>query len=312
MSLPIKLTLPEHFLEEEVRCGYTVTTKLKKVWAVELDLLNELLRVCKKHNIKLIVFGGTLLGAVRHKGFIPWDDDLDVALTRDDFDKLCSIAPQEFRHPYFLQTALSDRRYFFSFARLRNSDTTCVISGYGTPDYNNGIYIDVYVLEGYTDSKVKWHVQRWLQLISVKFMNLYYQPKRRNNSLREIVFRFPRPFIRMFKYETLMTFHNRIIGLYTKSSSRIGLRDEMSEQAQRYWIYKSELCDLTELTYECISVPAPRHYEAILSRIYGDYNTFPPVEELGKWHEGKLSFAPDIPYADYFKLKVNGRQNGLR
>lgn len=303
MSLPINLQLPEHFLDEEVRCGYTVSTRLKKIWAVELDLLNELLRVCEKHKIKLCVFGGTLLGAVRHKGFIPWDDDLDVALRREDFDKLCAVAPQEFKHPYFLQTALSDRRYFFSYARLRNSDTTCVISGHGTPDYNNGIYIDVYVLEGYTDSRVKWYIQRWLQLVSVKFMTLYYQAKRRNNSLREILFRFPRPFIKMLKYQTLMSFHNKVIGLYTKSCSRIGLRDEMSKQAQRYWIYKDEIDDLIELEYEGIKVPAPRNYEAILSRIYGNFMVFPPEEQRGKWHSGSLTFDPDLPYLEYFRQK---------
>ena len=299
MGLPIKLLLPEHFLEEEVRCGYTVTTKLKKIWAVELDLLNELLRVCKKHNIKVTVFGGTLLGAVRHKGFIPWDDDLDVALTRNDFDKLCKIAQDEFKYPYFFQTALSDRKYFFAYARLRNSETTCVISGRGTSDYNNGIYIDVYVLEGYTDSLIKWRIQRWLQLVAVKFMTLYFQDKRRNNSLKEIIFRLPRPFIKLFKYETLMSFYNRVIGLYTRSSSRIGLRDEMSEQAERYWIYKDEINDLTELAYEGLIVPAPRNYDAILSRIYGEYMKFPPPSERGKWHDGTLTFEPDMPYIVY-------------
>lgn len=299
MSLPIKLELPEHFLDEEVRCGYTVTTKLKKIWAVELDLLNELLRVCEKHDIKLIVFGGTLLGAVRHKGFIPWDDDLDVALTRENFDKLCRIAPEEFKHPYFLQTALSDRKYFFAYARLRNSETTCVISGHGTPDYNNGIYIDVYVLEGYTDSKIKWHFQRWLQLVAVKFMTLYYQNKRRDNTLREMVFRMPRPFLRMLRYERLMRFYNNVIGLYTKTCSRIGLRDEMSEQAERYWIYKDEMNDLVDLTYENLRVPAPRKYTSVLSRIYGDYQQFPPQQERGAWHEGALTFEPDMPYVEY-------------
>lgn len=300
IALPIKLDLPTHFLDEEVRCGYTVTTKLKKIWAVELDLLNELLRVCKKHHIKVSVFGGTLLGAVRHKGFIPWDDDLDVALTREDFDKLCKVQ-DEFKYPYFFQTALSDRKYFFAYARLRNSETTCVISGRGTSDYNNGIYIDVYVLEGYTDSTIKWHLQRWLQLVAVKFMTLYYQDKRRNNSLREIIFRLPRPFIRLFKYETLLSFYNRVIGLYTKASSRIGLRDEMSEQAERYWIYKDEINDLTDLPFENLKVPVPKNYEAILSRIYGEYMKFPPSSERGKWHDGTLTFEPDMSYIEYFE-----------
>ena len=302
MSLPIKLKLPEHFLEEEVRCGYTVTTKLKKIWAVELDLLNELLRVCKKHNIKLIVFGGTLLGAVRHKGFIPWDDDLDVALSREDFDHLCAIAPTEFQHPYFFQTALSDRRYFFSYARLRNSETTAIVSGNDAPDYNNGIYIDVYVLEGYTDSMIKWGIQRLLQKIMVKCLTLYYQSRRRNNSLKELVMRLPRPFVRMFKYERLFATYLKVLGMFTKSSSRIGLRDEMSQQAERYWIYKNEIDDLIEMPFENLEVPAPRPFDDILRRVYGEYREFPPVEKRGIWHEGQITFNPDVPYREYFKL----------
>ena len=76
----IKLQLPKGFLDAEKRCGYQVTADMKKVWAVELDLLYEFQRVANKHNIKYIANGGTMLGAVRHKGFIPWDDDIDIMM----------------------------------------------------------------------------------------------------------------------------------------------------------------------------------------------------------------------------------------
>ncbi len=78
MNLPIKLALLENFLNKEIRCGYEVSEKLKKIWAVELDLLAEFDRVCVKHGIKYQVFAGTLLGAVRHKGFIRWDDIINA------------------------------------------------------------------------------------------------------------------------------------------------------------------------------------------------------------------------------------------
>ena len=154
--MEINTSFPDQFYSEEIRCGYTVTSKQKKVWAVELDLLNEFDRVCRNNNIQYFASMGTLLGAVRHKGFIPWDDDLDVCIFRDDFMRLCALS-KEFKSPYFLQTALSDRKYFCGYARLRNSTTTGVISNNASPEYNNGIFIDIYVLDGFStdDRKLK-------------------------------------------------------------------------------------------------------------------------------------------------------------
>lgn len=105
----LNIELPKGFLEEEVRCGYTVTRKMKEVWAVELDLLKEFKRVCNKYDLKYCADGGTLLGAIRHQGFIPWDDDLDIAMLRKDFEKLNEVAPAEFKKPYFWQTEETDK-----------------------------------------------------------------------------------------------------------------------------------------------------------------------------------------------------------
>ena len=100
----INLKISNTFFDEEIRDGYKVSREMKKIWAVELDLLNELNRVCNKHNIRCMAWAGTMLGAIRHKGFIPWDDDIDIMLFRDDYEKLCEIAPSEFTYPYFFQT----------------------------------------------------------------------------------------------------------------------------------------------------------------------------------------------------------------
>ena len=95
MTLPIKLNISAESLKEEVKCDFLVSNKLKKIQVIQVDLLNELLRVCRKHDIKLTVFAGTMLGAIRHKGFIPWDDDIDIAMTRENFERLQSIAKQK-------------------------------------------------------------------------------------------------------------------------------------------------------------------------------------------------------------------------
>ena len=156
----LKLKLPEGFLDEETRCGFTVTKKMKEVWAVELDLLAELLRVCNKNNIKIFASGGTMLGAVRHQGFIPWDDDIDMMMFRDDYERLCEIAGSEFQYPYFFQTEYTDPGSLRGHAQLRNSLTTGILeSELGKRKFNQGIFLDIFPLDVVTDNEEDFQKQ---------------------------------------------------------------------------------------------------------------------------------------------------------
>lgn len=149
----LKIQLPEGFLDEEERCGHLVTAEMKQAWAVMLDLLAEFDRVCKKHNIRYFASGGTMLGAVRHKGFIPWDDDIDVMMERPDYVRLSQVAEEEFKHPYFFQTKYTDPCCADSIAKLRNSETTALLDVElkTKMDYNRGIFIDIFVLDHIPD-----------------------------------------------------------------------------------------------------------------------------------------------------------------
>ena len=122
--LPIKLRISDEFLQEEERNGFIISSEMKELWAVSLDLVRELLDFCSNNNIQVFAGYGTLLGAVRHDGFIPWDNDVDLMMKRKDYDRFCRIANFDF--PYFLQTEKTDRGFSRGFARLRNSMTTAV------------------------------------------------------------------------------------------------------------------------------------------------------------------------------------------
>jgi len=240
-----------------------------------------------------------MLGCVRHQGFVPWDDDIDVALMRPEYEKLCKVAAYEFNHPYFFQTALTDKRFFFAYARLRNSETTGVIMDNASMSYNNGIYIDIYVLEGYPSSGLGWKIQDFVLLIMTKCMTLYNQERPRNRSFKEMILRLPRPIVRMISYEKLFTAYNSVLGFFSKKTDRIGMRFWFGNLAQRYWVYKDEMENLVEAKFETLKVSICASADTILKRIYGDYKLFPPRETRGKWHAGQVFFAPGIPYKTF-------------
>ena len=176
----LKIKLPEGYLDEEVREGYTVTAEQKKIWAVLLDLLAELNRVCDKHGLTVLADSGTMLGAVRHKGFIPWDDDIDLSMSRSDYEKLCEVAPREFEHPYFFQTEETDPGSGRGHAQLKNSETTGILKKEQEVHYtfNQGIFIDIFPYDNVPDDVEKraemvYRIEE-LRNKSVSYAKLFY------------------------------------------------------------------------------------------------------------------------------------------
>ena len=149
-----KAKLDPTFFESEIRQGYQITSEAKRLWAVELELLRELDRVCKKLGLKYFLDSGTLLGAVRDGHFIPWDDDIDVIMLREDYNKLVEDAGKSFEEDYFFQCAYTDTLYFRGHAQLRKKGT-CAMLPYEAKHvkFDQGIFIDIFVLDGIAPSK---------------------------------------------------------------------------------------------------------------------------------------------------------------
>ena len=91
----MELNIPDNYFEGEIREGFYVESMMKKNWACMIKVLAEVDRICRKHGIQYFADWGTLLGTVRHKGFVPWDDDIDITMKRPDFNKFCLVAPKE-------------------------------------------------------------------------------------------------------------------------------------------------------------------------------------------------------------------------
>ncbi len=136
------------FYKEEIRCGYTVDEKTKRVWAVQLEMLDEVERICKANGLKYFADSGTLIGAIRHEGYIPWDDDIDLVMLREDYDKFVQIAPKWLKEDLVLQTVYTEKNYLRGHAQIRNSKTCGCNEEDKKAGYNCGIFIDIFPLDG--------------------------------------------------------------------------------------------------------------------------------------------------------------------
>lgn len=290
--------LSEDFLKEETRNDYTISSEMKKVWAISIDLSQELISVCQKHNLKLFAICGTNIGVVRHKGFIPWDDDIDFGLPREDYDKLLSIAKTEFKHPYFMQTSLSDP-YFYNrpFARLRNSLTTGISPCDEKLKCNNGIFIDIFPLDYYSDDfKHNFFIKKAKIKSLVAWNKIHYKYAENNRLIRTLLKIFS-PVILMGGVAKFFKKHNAYCSTI-KESDQIGMQYSFFGTNFKTFIWPKNCFNNTiYLPFEYIQLPIPEEYDEVLKITYGDYMSFPPKETWGTHHS--LKFDADTPYKEY-------------
>ena len=164
----------DRFYEAEIIDGVYIPATLKQIWAVNLDLLDVFEKFCREHGIRFFLGFGTLLGAFRHQGFVPWDDDVDILMFREDFERL-KLLWQEFSYPYFLQNELSEPGVWYrGMMKFRRSDTTCLTEHcYQKRGMNQGIALEIMPLDEVSDVAMvrrqqEYEVGHWQRLLWAK------------------------------------------------------------------------------------------------------------------------------------------------
>lgn len=300
----LKIHLPEGFLDEEERCGYLVSKQMKEVWAVELDLLAEFQRVCQKHNLRYYASDGTMLGAVRHKGFIPWDDDIDIMMFRDDYEKLCKIAQEEFEHPYFFQTAYNDFGALWGHAKLRNSETTGILTKYKGLKINQGIFIDIFPLDVVTDDEDAFikqgdEAEKWKErafFYSGFVPRCFYCGKNRYLKFCKKSFGYLfSPFLMILSNYCYRKFDlNCQLYNGNDNSEKISTLSFMFKQKEHVR-YRKDYEVFIDMDFEFMKIPVGKNFDHALSIRYGDYNKYVMG---GSIHSG-IFFDTEHSYLDY-------------
>jgi len=158
---------PSMLMDKKEKSLVEVTSlQLKKMQKLELQALEEFISLCQNLGLTYYLLGGTMLGAVRHKGFIPWDDDIDVGMPRKDYDTFVNQAQKYISSNYYVQTHKSDPEYPFNFAKIRINNTTYIESKLASKSMNHGIYIDVFPLDVYPDNSVMFNLKKIILCIT--------------------------------------------------------------------------------------------------------------------------------------------------
>lgn len=254
---------------------------LRKLQLTELEILRELDRVCRKHNLRYYIVGGTLIGAVRHKGFIPWDDDIDVSMPRKDFNKLCKIAKEEFSGDYFLQTRKTDKKCYFYYAKLRKSGTYFGEDKFEHTPIHKGIFMDIFPLDHIPECKLLQKL--YFRLFSCLTGFICSKEKTteflyKNMSLPFIVtFRLIQCILPKCFFLGLRNLLGKISNTFSSKKNLASLSGfhgyPMEIAPEKWW---GDGCDIE---FEGLAVRAPSEYKTLLSHMFGDFMELPPEEE---------------------------------
>lgn len=296
--------LERSFFCEEMKDGFFVDINRKKNWAVSIDLLLKLNEICKKHNLRYWLAYGTLLGAIRHNGFIPWDDDVDVCMPREDYEKLQTLK-DSFVYPYFLQTPYTDKGYYYSFCKLRNSNTTAFSKNlrYHMSSYNcnSGMSIDIFCVDKWeknNDAEILYNQIKELITNNSTFMKIK-NPDFANDK-RVINYDGADPMTTYKKIEELSKTY------LTKNTKYVSMPTITVYGYCRDIFPKEDFSETVYHSFEGFELPIPIGFDNVLKTIYGDYMAFPPIEKRGNWHSAIID--TEKPYKYYYERLINGEK----
>ena len=299
---------------DEIRNGIFVDSRRKKLWNVMIELILEVARICKKHNIRWFAYGGTLLGAARHRGFIPWDDDVDLIMFRPDYEKFKRVAAKELNPNYYLDLwynyawqgepnpehlPVVERRGGWpigcSFLKIRDNRTTFFSSAMLRPEIHNGIFIDIFPLDSvppFKNRKQNINFETAREITLAAFFPQVLAKAIDNNEELILDGDDLKKLLSLPYKQRALALENYLAEIYVESE-------------YGYWFYSHVLRgkrmkmqayqETIELPFEQITLPAPRDYNEVLTAIYGDWRK--PVYRQKHYTD---VYSVDIPYTEYF------------
>lgn len=273
---------------------------LKKVQSIELELLKDFIYLCKKYNFTYFGFAGTGIGALRHKGFIPWDDDIDVGLPRKDYDRFIQVAQEEFSDKYTILNTETDENYPLMTTRWIKKGTEFREEAFKNICCDLGIFLDIYAFDNISDNEKEmkkqvstaWFWSKVLILRSIPFPVLQFKGIKGKIihlicailHYTMVVFRIPKRWIYRQCKKACCRYYDR-------ETKKVSYFCGVSTTAN--CIEKKNLINMKELPFEDTFLPFPNNIHEMLEALYGDYMQLPPKEKRINHYPYSLKFGDE-------------------
>jgi len=275
--------------------------QLKKMKALELDMLRSFVDICEKLSLRYYLMGGTLLGAVRHQGFIPWDDDIDLAMPREDYEIFLREGQKHLPEHYFLQSLRTDPGYTLNFAKIRDKRTTLVEYNVRKYPMCHGVFIDVFPLDCYPDDPAaRRKMDRWQQYFKFRTRASVDVPKPARHSLMVEFGLNTVAALAWLRYPILHKALEKREALHRSITSGEKWANYCGAWGKKEIMPAEWYGEGAELTFEGLTVRGPRHYDKWLTNVYGNYMQLPPVEKRVGHHYAEF-IDLDMPCGEYLK-----------
>lgn len=266
---------------------------LRKVQMTQLEIAKEIKRVCDILKIDYFLDAGTLLGAVRHQGFIPWDDDLDIGMLRNDYNRFVKEAGNVLDERYFLQTWESDKFYGLPFAKVRKNGTIYLEEAARKEDVHCGVFVDIFPYDTYPDEIVKQKKQK-MEIYILKraiLAKCRYKPWFMSSNsfwgifLKKMLYLFAFVIFAPVSKRRLILLYDLKAQKYNSFTTQRLYNQDASTDYGEWVIPQKCVSSFCVLQFENEDFKCPIGYIDFLSQIYGNYNELPPEEERFNRHK---------------------------
>ena len=287
----------------KVEAGYSVSMNRKKLWDIEMGILKDIGVVCKEHNLDYFLHAGAGIGAARHQGFIPWDDDLDIGMARDSFERFIPLFAEKFQNKYSIQYGYGQYDEFGTFLRIRDRNSTAIVKDqWNDKKRCHGVFVEIYPFDHSVDDTR-------LREKQAKKIELYERVLNHRFSGNKI-----------FGIKGILDW------IFEKTVSTKFIWDLWNKECQRYNKVDTVWCDTpacpkyfregihhykiqdvfptVKTMFEGELIPVPANNDAVLKVEYGDYMKLPPIDQRGKNHDRIVFFDPNRSYLEYLNSDI--------